>query len=135
VQSSCQALGWQSELQLSTYDTGNAGVYDSAGKKYDELVGQAVGGIIPFGGGVAVYKAGGIKAGAIGVSGDESCTDHAVAWATRDKLGLDFVPGGVTHGTDNMRFDKRSGYFHPACNARARQYIKKTLETTYPVSK
>ena len=41
-----------------------------------------------FGGGLAAYK-GGVKVGAVGVSGDTSCTDHMVAWRTRNTLGLD----------------------------------------------
>lgn len=34
------------------------------------------------------------KVGAIGVSGDTSCTDHTVAWKIRKALELDNVPRG-----------------------------------------
>ena len=40
------------------------------------------GGIITFGGGVALYISGGVI-GAFGVSGDTSCADHAVAYESR----------------------------------------------------
>ncbi|MFZ2171079.1 MAG: heme-binding protein [Methylococcaceae bacterium] len=70
-----------------TYGTGN-----------DPLVGQRVGGVNVFGGGLALYNGQGIKIGAIGVSGDTSCTDHAVAWKIRHVLALDNVPGGFVSG-------------------------------------
>jgi uncharacterized protein GlcG (DUF336 family) len=70
-----------------TYGTGN-----------DPLVGKRVGGINVFGGGLALYNEQGIKIGAIGVSGDTSCTDHAVAWKIRHLLGFDNVPGGFVDG-------------------------------------
>ena len=38
------------------------------------------------------------KVGAIGVSGDTSCTDHATAWRIRAVLGLNKVPGGFVSG-------------------------------------
>ena len=41
----------------------------------------------------------GKKVGAIGVSGDTSCTDHAVAWKIRHLMGFDnVVPGGFVSG-------------------------------------
>jgi uncharacterized protein GlcG (DUF336 family) len=58
--------------------------------------GFAVGGIITFGGGVALYSNGQVIGG-LGVSGDTSCADHAIAYRMR-------VQGGL-HGTptsDNM---------------------------------
>jgi uncharacterized protein GlcG (DUF336 family) len=67
---------------------------DTYGTANDPLVGQRVGGVNVFGGGLALYNSHGIKVGAIGVSGDTSCTDHAVAWKMRNTLGLDNVPSG-----------------------------------------
>lgn len=52
------------------------------GTASDPLKGKRIGGINVFGGGLAVYN-GANKIGAIGVSGDTSCTDHAVAWQVR----------------------------------------------------
>lgn len=68
------------------------------GSGNDPLVGQRVGGVNVFGGGLALYNKAGKKVGAVGVSGDTSCTDHAVAWKVRHALGLDSVPGGFIKG-------------------------------------
>jgi uncharacterized protein GlcG (DUF336 family) len=56
------------------------------GKANDPLVGNRVGGINVFGGGLPLYK-NGVKIGGIGVSGDTSCTDHAFVWKMRSLLG------------------------------------------------
>lgn len=65
------------------------------GKNNDPLKGKRIGGVNVFGGGIALYNSGGTKVGAIGVSGDTSCTDHAFAWKVRETLGLDDgSPGG-----------------------------------------
>jgi len=53
-----------------------------------------VGGVNVFGGGIALYDDYGNKVGAIGVSGDTSCADHANAWLIREGLGLDNTPAG-----------------------------------------
>ena len=79
------------------------------GTSQDPMVGQRIGGINVFGGGLALYK-GGVRDGGLGVSGDTSCTDHMVAWRTRHALGLDqFGTGvsGVAGGAfpDNIIFD------------------------------
>ena len=65
------------------------------GTPQDPMVGQRIGGVNVFGGGLAAYK-GGVKVGAVGVSGDTSCTDHMVAWKTRSALGLDVFGTAVT---------------------------------------
>ena len=65
---------------------GNSNAFGTAN---DPLVGQRVGGVNVFGGGLALFASGGIKVGGLGVSGDTSCTDHAVAWRVRNTLGLD----------------------------------------------
>jgi uncharacterized protein GlcG (DUF336 family) len=82
----------------------------SFGTAQDPLVGQRVGGVNVFGGGLALYAAGGIRIGGVGVSGDTSCTDHFVAWQVRYKLGLDHVVsvGGVNSDAtrpDNIIYD------------------------------
>ena len=64
------------------------------GKKNDPLVGNRIGGVNVFGGGLPLYQ-NGVKVGGIGVSGDTSCTDHAFVWKMRQLLALE--PGsGVT---------------------------------------
>src|SRR6185437_4792491 len=63
---------------------GNAPASGSSfGTTSDPLVGGRVGGINVFGGGLALYR-GGVRVGGLGVSGDMSCTDHMVAWRTRN---------------------------------------------------
>src|SRR5882724_6726362 len=55
----------------------------SFGTTSDPLVGQRVGGVNVFGGGLVLLSRGGKKVGGVGVSGDTSCTDHMVAWRVR----------------------------------------------------
>ncbi len=74
-----------------------AGSPETYGTNNDPLIGKRIGGINVFGGGLSLYK-GGRKVGAIGVSGDTSCTDHAVAWKIRQIMGLDNVPAGFVSG-------------------------------------
>jgi uncharacterized protein GlcG (DUF336 family) len=75
---------------------GSAAAY---GTIYDGLIGKRVGGINVFGGGLALYV-GGHKVGAIGVSGDTSCRDHAFAWQVRTALAAHPAGTGIT--TVNM---------------------------------
>ncbi len=70
------------------------------------MAGRFIGGVNVFGGGLGLYANGGVLVGAIGLSGDTSCSDHIQAWKVRDALGLDFVPAGVSAtGDDNIIFD------------------------------
>lgn len=87
----------------------------------DPMIGKEVGGIVVFGGGLALYD-GKELIGGLGVSGDSSCADHNVAWRVRHALGLDHVPGGVSPARNDaiiydMQPDKTSasGYGHPLC--------------------
>ena len=84
-------------------------------------VGFNPGGIITFGGGVALYQ-GGQVVGGLGVSGDTSCAYHAVAYRMRAMLSLDSIPGGVgLNGTDNILYappgTPPTGFQHPHCIA------------------
>ena len=72
------------------------------GTPADPLKGKRIGGINVFGGGLAVYKDG-KKIGAIGVSGDTSCRDHAFAWQVRGALNLH--PAAPTVGITTANFD------------------------------
>jgi uncharacterized protein GlcG (DUF336 family) len=94
------------------------------GTEQDPMVGKIPGGIVVFGGGLALYDERGIV-GALGVSGDTSCADHNVAWRVRHALGLDHVPSGVSPNMkDAIIYDigmtgtSRSGFGHPKCNGR-----------------
>jgi uncharacterized protein GlcG (DUF336 family) len=98
-----------------------AGEPSSFGQSNDPMVGKPIGGIIVFGGGLALYDDKGKVVGGLGVSGDTSCADHIVAWKVRSSLHLDHVPYGVAPGqTDNMILDfqngnSASGFGHPSC--------------------
>jgi uncharacterized protein GlcG (DUF336 family) len=103
----------------------------------DPLVGKPIGGIVVFGGGLALYDNTGKLLGGLGVSGDTACSDHVVAWKMRHALNLDGVPAGVApNATDNLIFDLQnfnsvSGYGHPSCKGGtpSEEVIKKLPET------
>jgi uncharacterized protein GlcG (DUF336 family) len=125
-------------LQLSNpVDTdvayrGNAKNY---GQSNDPMVGRKIGGINVFGGGLALYNNQGTLVGALGVSGDTSCTDHIIAWKLRHALNFDDVPAGVGAGnTDNIIFTS-SPFQHPSCDAvgTPSSGIATNLPTTFPV--
>lgn len=98
-----------------------AGSPQQFGQRDDPMVGKPIGGIVVFGGGLALYDGGGKLVGGLGVSGDTACADHVIAWKVRHALGLDAVPMGVAkNGTDNMILDIQngssiSGFGHPSC--------------------
>jgi uncharacterized protein GlcG (DUF336 family) len=117
---------------------------DLFGTAHDPLVGNRVGGVNVFGGGLGLYQTNGVKVGGVGVSGDTSCTDHWIAWRVRNTLQLDHLgtvggpaaafAGDTTH-PDNIIFDftttaaggilnpgpngtqvsSKSGFGHPTC--------------------
>ena len=91
------------------------------GQANDPMVGKKIGGVNVFGGGLALYNPAGDLVGAIGVSGDTSCTDHIVAWKTRNKLNLDNVPNGPAGSTakDNIIHPATAAFGHPTCDATA----------------
>jgi hypothetical protein len=85
------------------------------------MVGKRMGGVIVFGGGLALYDGNDIVGG-LGVSGDSACADHNVAWRVRNGLGLDKVPAGVNpQRKDAIVYDvnaagqSASGFGHPKC--------------------
>lgn len=97
------------------------------GQPNDPMVGEHPGGVNVFGGGLGLYDVNHKLIGAIGVSGDSSCADHNIAWRTRNNLGLDYVPAGVSGDAtrpDNIVFDiangaSTGGWGHPKCSAAA----------------
>jgi uncharacterized protein GlcG (DUF336 family) len=102
-----------------------AGDPASYGSDSDPAVGKVVGGVVTFGGGLALYDQNGDIVGAIGASGDTSCADHNIAWRIRHGLGLDHVPAGVSPGNNDaiiydMLPDKTSasGYGHAWCKGK-----------------
>ena len=116
-------------------DTGVAygGSPSNYGRPNDPMVGFRIGGVNVFGGGLALYNSSGRLLGGLGVSGDSSCADHNIAWRTRNTLGLDYVPGGVSGDAsreDNIVYDitpqpgqmpgiSAGGWGHPTCSAAA----------------
>src|SRR5258708_1304965 len=116
-----------------------AGDPQKFGQPDDPLVGKTVGGVIVFGGGLALYDKNGKIVGGLGVSGDTSCADHVIAWKTRHTLGLSAVPMGVAAGTsDNLIFDiqngvSSSGFGHPTCKGgNPSEEIINKLNQTHP---
>lgn len=100
------------------------------GQPNDPMVGRRVGGVNVFGGGLALYTSGRQLIGAIGVSGDSSCADHAIAWRTRSTLLLDFVPAGVgPGGVDQIAYAGPWGQPH-CVNAAAEDAVVLTLPPT-----
>jgi hypothetical protein len=86
------------------------------------MVGNKIGGVNVFGGGLALYNSSGTLIGAIGVSGDTSCADHNIAWRTRHGLNLDYVPAGVGSAKDNINYQGlvpvpslANDFSHPVC--------------------
>ena len=115
------------------------GETSSYGTTSDCMVGNKIGGVNVFGGGVALYSQDGTLLVALGVSGDLSCADHNIAWKTRDKLGLDFVPAGVADegADDNIVYDitdgsSAGGFGHPVCNEETKS-IGEQLPETNPI--
>jgi uncharacterized protein GlcG (DUF336 family) len=99
----------------------NSGDATQFGTSNDPMVGKRIGGVIVFGGGLALYDANGIIGG-LGVSGDSACADHNVAWRVRKSLGLDKVPAGVNPQRKdaivydmNLAGQSASGFGHPKC--------------------
>jgi len=111
-------------------DEAYKGPSSNFGKPNDPLVGEKVGGVNVFGGGLALYASGKKLVGGVGLSGDTSCADHNIAWRVRKNLGLDHLSGvgGVADPAhpDNMIQDivdnptggtgkSTSGFGHPKC--------------------
>ncbi len=110
-------------------------VYQAPSANYgtanDPMVGNKIGGVNVFGGGLALYGPGKVIMGAVGVSGDTSCADHDIAWRVRHALGLDHLSGvggvsGDPMRPDNIIYDitpnpnggtgiSAGGFGHPKC--------------------
>jgi len=122
VQPGGSLFGLQLSNPVST-DAAYRGPASNFGQVADPMVGQRIGGVNVFGGGLALYNESRQIVGAIGVSGDTSCADHNIAWRTRQELALDWVPGGVgANGDDNISYQGlvpvpslANDFSHPIC--------------------
>ena len=101
------------------------------GTSNDPMVGEKIGGVNVFGGGLALYNAQRRVVGGLGASGDTACADHNIAWRVRSILNLDFLTGvggvsGDPARPDNIVFDitpnpdggtgiSAGGFGHPTC--------------------
>lgn len=97
VQPGGSLFGLQESNPVDT-DVAYKGPASNWGQPNDPMVGKRIGGVNVFGGGLALYNANGQIVGGLGVSGDSSCADHAIAWRVRHLLMLDYVPAGVGPG-------------------------------------
>ncbi|KAA6457587.1 heme-binding protein [Acidobacteria bacterium AB60] len=109
------------------------------GTPRDPMIGNAIGGIIVFAGGLPLYASDGKIVGGLGLSGDTSCTDHVIAWKVRHELHLDAVPMGPSPDhNDNMVLDfqngaSQSGFGHPSCKGgNQADAIIQDLSKNYP---
>jgi len=126
-------------------DTGVAykGPSSKFGTAADPMVGEKIGGVNVFGGGLALYNANGTLVGAVGVSGDTSCADHNIAWRTRNNLNMDFVPGGVgaPGRRDNINYQGlvpvpslANDFSHPICKIAGSDGVS-AISAALPVTK
>jgi len=127
-------------------DTGVAykGPSSKFGTAADPMVGEKIGGVNVFGGGLALYNSNGTLVGAVGVSGDTSCADHNIAWRTRNNLNMDYVPGGVSSiagRADNINYQGlvpvpslRNDFSHPICKIAGTDGVS-AISAALPVTK
>jgi uncharacterized protein GlcG (DUF336 family) len=107
VQPGGTLYGLQHSNPVAT-DVAYRGPATAFGQVNDPMIGERIGGVNVFGGGLGLYALSDGKKvliGAVGVSGDTSCADHNIAWRTRHNLHLDYVTGGVSAaGDDNINY-------------------------------
>lgn len=139
-ENSLYALATSNPVHEEAFYFGEASTW---GTENDPAVGRRLGGTMVFGGGLALYDGSGELVGGLGVSGDESCTDHVIAWKVRNTLNLDAVPAGVTKANDDNivhdlsvdpatgRMQSTSGYGHPTCSPKATA-IAENLSASFP---
>jgi len=142
VQPGGSLYGLQFSNPVST-DVAYTGPAASFGQASDPMVGQRIGGVNVFGGGLALYNESRQIVGAIGVSGDTSCADHNIAWRTRQELALDWVPGGVSaNGDDNINYQGlvavpslANDFSHPICTIAGEDLVSPISAALPPVRK
>jgi uncharacterized protein GlcG (DUF336 family) len=104
----------------SLYGLNNSNPFNPEYLQQDSGLGKVPGGVITFGGGVALYSNGKVIGG-LGVSGDSACADHVIAYRMRKATVLDRIPQGVGfNGTDDIDYlavgAPPAGFKHPHCS-------------------
>jgi len=89
---------------------------------------QIAGGLIFFGGGVALYNGAGKIVGGLGVSGDTSCADHEIAKRVRHLATLDPPGGALVDDISYSAVDGASAFTHPQCLNTYRNSVKLATE-------
>jgi uncharacterized protein GlcG (DUF336 family) len=101
----------------SLYGLNNSNPFNPEFQQQGTGLREVPGGIITFGGGVALYSNGQVIGG-LGVSGDTACADHAIAFRMRKLAGLDGTPSGA--GADNITYlavgELPHDFGHPHCH-------------------
>jgi uncharacterized protein GlcG (DUF336 family) len=103
----------------SLYGLNNSNPFNPFFNPIGSGIGEVPGGIITFGGGVALYQNGQVIGG-LGVSGDSSCADHAIAYRMRKAAGLNAIPiGPAAVPNDNIQYapigTPPTGFQQPHC--------------------
>jgi uncharacterized protein GlcG (DUF336 family) len=96
----------------SLYGLNNSNPFNPTFNAQGTGLGFVPGGVITFGGGVALYpQLNGPVIGGLGVSGDTSCADHAIAYRVRARLNLNNTPN-----SDNIVYSSTgTGFTQPNC--------------------
>ena len=131
VQPGGSLYGLQASNPVDT-DVAYHGPSSNYGMNNDPMVGEKIGGVNVFGGGLALYGPGETVVGGLGVSGDTSCADHMIAWRVRNTLGFDHLlnvagVSGDSQRPDNIVYDitvnpnggtgkSDKGFGHPTCS-------------------
>lgn len=142
VQPGGSLYGLQHSNPVST-EVAYRGPSSNFGQPNDPMVGQRIGGVNVFGGGLALYNSKKQLIGAVGVSGDASCADHNIAWRTRNLLRLDWVPAGVgVRGDDNINYQGlvsqnslQADFSHPICKIAGEDNVSGISANLPPVRK
>lgn len=132
VQPGGSLFGLQESNPVNT-DAAYAGPSSDYGTADDPMVGHKIGGVNVFGGGLGLYDSNGTLLGALGVSGDSSCADHAIAWRMRSVANLDYVPAGPsTNSNDALTFigEGAPGWEHPECGVPGEKDVHESLPPT-----
>ncbi len=101
----------------SLYGLAQTNPFDAAcmgGPDAEAPLGRICGGVVPFGGGLPLYRED-KRIGGLGVSGDTACADHEIARTIRSLAGLDPSKGANVDDIQYSSVDGPSEFTHPLC--------------------